>query len=528
MGTRELYRELLTKEPELAKRLDKVCEEALEIWKYPHLQQMTEHGRPHIEQVEANLDALTRPLQASVSSLEAAEIYVLLAACWLHDIGMQLHVADARAEHAQHSYELILHSSTQMDGQELRLRVILPIEDTNAREAIARVARAHWTSFALELPSREHIFGNFRGRLRLLGLLLAMADLLDLSPIRARYFRTWHHLYEADAVGLLHHVKHELARGFEVGPADPHVPGDLRFLLTWRADDAETRQISDWVLHELSLYWRQIAPELHRESGGAIRWAKWWAQAVFQAPLGPRPRLTPQAHAVLDAERAEQVRIDREAFAATFRTALKEGRRIIFRLPGDSLWDGNQMSRWCSSQARKAGARSADLHLRPAEAKDLPSIAAELMHQWGFRDLPPLPGEEALERVKTPLLTAGIGAFVTVIRDESLAVSYLPDLLGVLASRHPGEAGARITILLSTGAAGPDEISGAEVTRPDWTAISEEDIRLHLNRSWGWSEEESRAKAATATRLDLGQQPGRLYTFLRDECVIWDTLSSVY
>ncbi|HEY0511944.1 MAG TPA: hypothetical protein VGH73_08570 [Thermoanaerobaculia bacterium] len=160
MAKRELYQELRQADSELAKRLDKVCEEALEIWRYPHLLQMTEHGRPHIEQVEANLDALTRPLQASGSPLEAAEIYVLLAACWLHDIGMQLHVLDARAAHAQHSYDLILRSFTQVDGGDLRLKVTLPIEGTNSREAIALVARAHWASFALELPSQEHIFGN--------------------------------------------------------------------------------------------------------------------------------------------------------------------------------------------------------------------------------------------------------------------------------------------------------------------------------------------------------------------------------
>lgn len=521
MRDRLLFDELREVEPDLAERLDKICKEALEIWKYPHLLQMTEHGKRHIEQVEANLDALTRPLQASGSPLRAAEIYVLLAACWLHDIGMQLHVPDARGAHAQHSYELILHSYTLVDGRDLRLRVQLPIEDTNAREAIARVARAHWTSFAIELPGEEHILENEMGRLRLLGLLLAMADLLDLSPVRAVYFRSWHRLYEADAVTELHHVKHALARGFEITAADPAVPGDLRFLLKWRADDEVVREISDWVLHELSMHWRQIAPALHRESGGSVRWVKRWARAIFQAPLGPWPRLSTSARAVLDAERAEQVRIDRKEFAATFRETLENGSNLLFLLPGDSLWDGNHMSRWCSSHARKAKARNAELHLRPSIAKDLASAVAEVMFQWGY-DLPILEGPEALARMRAALLAEDSGSFVTIIKAEPLEVPYLKPLLGTLSARNP-RGGARITILLSTGGAGPDVIPGTEVTRPEWGDIGEEDMRQHLNLSWGYSDEESQKMTQTAFKLDLGHQPGRLYTFIAEECVVWES-----
>jgi hypothetical protein len=165
--------------------------------------------------------------------------------------------------------------------------------------------------------------------------------------------------------------------------------------------------------------------------------------------------------------------------------------------------------------------------LRPAVAKDLASLVAELMNQWGY-DLPPLAGDEALTRMKAALMAVDMGSFVTIIRAESLEVSYLPALLGALATRLPGEAGARITILLSAGAAGPDAIPGAQVIQPDWEAISEENIRQHLSLNWGWSEEDSHKKAATACRLDLGQQPGRLYTFLWEECVAWDPPPSIF
>ena len=224
---------------------------------------------------------------------------------------------------------------------------------------------------------------------------------------------------------------------------------------------------------------------------------------------------------MLEAERAEQRRINREAFVASFRIALDKGRRILFQLPGDSSWDGNQMSRWCSSQARNAKARTAEIHLRPAVAKDLASALAELMHQWGF-DLSKLSGAEALERTTAVLLAPNSGSFVTIVKVESLEIPYLQSLLTTLAARLPGEAGARITVVLSEGAAGPDAIEGADVERPDWAAIGEEDIRQHLRLSWGWSEEESQKQAAIALQLELGQQPGLLYTFIAAEGVVWD------
>ena len=46
-----------------------------------------------MEQVEKNLDDLTRPLQNSSKRLSEDEIFVLLAGACLHDIGMH-HIDD--------------------------------------------------------------------------------------------------------------------------------------------------------------------------------------------------------------------------------------------------------------------------------------------------------------------------------------------------------------------------------------------------------------------------------------------------
>jgi len=137
---------------------------------------------------------LTCGTAAGPNKLTAEEIFVLIAACHLHDIGMQLGLVDARENHAEYAHKLILYSSAQI-GPEQR-RVTLSISNPNARVAIAEVARGHWTDFALRLPEEDYIFENERGRLKLLGLLLATADLLDTSAVRAGYFRSAHRLFD--------------------------------------------------------------------------------------------------------------------------------------------------------------------------------------------------------------------------------------------------------------------------------------------------------------------------------------------
>lgn len=196
-----LYQKLREDASELADNLDRIWEEALAIWREPRLLSMTQHGRPHLEQVEKNLDQLSQSLYLQGLPLSSAEIYVLLAACYLHDIGMQLDVPDAREQHAQYSYELILYSE---DAAGRKLSVKLPIQDDNAREAVAEVARAHWASFAVKLPEKRFLHGNEEGRIRLLGGLLSMGDLLDFSPVRARYCRTPQRLQELPANSDLH------------------------------------------------------------------------------------------------------------------------------------------------------------------------------------------------------------------------------------------------------------------------------------------------------------------------------------
>src|SRR5688572_18420972 len=107
------------KNPDLVGRFDRIYEEALRIWNSEPLPKFTTHGRDHIEQVEKNLDDLTRPLQESKEKrLSDEEIFVLLAGSCLHDIGMhRIDDENVRDNHPIAAYEIILNSSDRIPSE---------------------------------------------------------------------------------------------------------------------------------------------------------------------------------------------------------------------------------------------------------------------------------------------------------------------------------------------------------------------------------------------------------------------------
>jgi hypothetical protein len=516
MDQRFLYQRLRDAAPKLADSLDRLRQEALAIWQEQHLRAMTEHGEPHLAQVERNLDLLSQPLDLQGSPLSPEEIYVLLAACYLHDIGMQLDVPDARARHAEHSYELILYSE---DSAGRKLRVQLPIDDDNARESIAQVARAHWTTYALNLPDRRPIHGNIEGRLRLLGALLATADLLDLSPVRARYFRSAHRLHELPPMSELHQTMHRLVRGFRLEPASPEIPGDLQLQLEWRDNSQEAQMVSDWLLHWITSQLRQLQPLLHQASGGVLRWATPWVRSLLHPALGPRRALSREASRVLRAERLEQQRIDRDELRRLFLEALGGASRRLFLVPKDPEGDGPWLSDWCHAQASsREGLRVARLDVLRTDAPDPSGLLAELLEQWGHH-LPEVQENQAFEHLHQELMATESGAVVVLVVEE-YSPRLLDRLVSALFARPSADRAPRICVLFSPQAQGPEGIDGVEILRLDWPEISEDDLAAHLRESWGYNEGEIRRM--TADSLPFRRSPGFLYNYLASRCKEWE------
>jgi len=518
-----LYEELRRANSALAESLTEIRKRAVDIWTEQNHRTFTTHGEDHFAQVEKNLDQLTRPLQAGSVPLTASEIYVLLAACYLHDIGMQLGVPDAREKHAEHSFDLILDS---FDSHIRHLYVRLPsLTDDNAREAVAQIARGHWTDFALKLEPEDYIHGTAKGRLRLLGALLAMADLLDLSPVRARYFRSPHRLFSLPPLSELHQTTHRLVKGLDIGPLSPLVPGDLRFTIDWRDDSPDTRKISDWVLHWFTSQWRQLQPVLHQDSGGVLRWADPWARANFRPPLGTRISLSSEARSILEAERREQLRIDRDEFCKTFLKSLQQGQRALFILPHDAAGDGSPISDWCTAQSRRfEGVQVARLDMRASEAPDLVSLLASILEQWD-RHLHGHSEGTALKGLEEALSKEAKGFALVIVADSFSAL--LVQVLHFLFEAHQeGQSkingAACVVALFCSSVGGPDSLQDVALHRPAWADVLEADLEDHLRKSWGYNSEEARKLTAGASELGLCHSPGLLYRYVERRGRVWE------
>jgi hypothetical protein len=496
---------------ELLTEFDSIYEVSLKLWKAQLSPKYTTHGRLHSEEVERHLDHLTRPIQSSDNPLSADEIYVLLAGACLHDIGMQLiDDPEFRENHADAVHEMILYSSDRVPS-ELR-KVTLPIEDRNARIAIADVARAHWTEHALQLPQKPFINGNNKGRLRLLGLLLAMADLLDLSSVRAHYFRTSTRFYELPPVSELHHAKHDFVKGCTIGPPNPKIPGALQFEVEWHDEGELVQTINDWVMHWSHSQWRQLKGPLFEESGGCINWVEPWVKVIFNSPKGPTTTMSKAAEHVLRTERADQIRIDRNAFASRFNEALSKKEVVVFLAPVEPDSEWRFLSDWCEAQAPvhqdyKVIRKTISLPLH-----DPAIIAKEIMMQF---ELPSRSDEDPIQTLSDFLKQDHSLSLLAIIKTDEPVSKELELLVSTMLLRNSDSG--RVCLLLCPKGKGPHKFGASLVVQCAGSLLPRNQIEKHLQKR-GYSQAESREIYERMRGINLPAQPSHVYRYIEDHC----------
>ncbi|HET6975071.1 MAG TPA: hypothetical protein VFI24_02025 [Pyrinomonadaceae bacterium] len=498
---------------ELAVRFDRIYEESLKIWDEQHMRQFTAHGKLHTRQVEKNLDALTRPLQLSQNRLTPDEIFVLLSAACLHDIGMQLiDDPDARRKHAEYSHNLILDSAP--DGAPAAGRVILPINDRNSRIAIAKIARAHWTEHALKLDSIDFINDeNDDGRLKLLGLLLAMADLLDLSPVRARYFRTIHRLYGLSPESELHQTMHNHVRGIRIRPPNKDIPGALQFQVQWNGDEALVREMNEWVMDWFDSQWRQLRVPLFEESGGIIQWARTWRKESFRPRENLVLDLSQKACNILKAERTAQLRIDRKYFGDRFLQALKNKEALLFLAPVHSDFD-RHMRDWCMTHARlHEECKVVYVQYIPQVPDDAESLVPEIIAQL---EIPINDGSDYLQILASVLKQEHGPSLVSIVKTDEPVSESLKEVIKTLLLRS-NDSSARICLLICPQAKCPHDVGDISIVKFDGLPLSRNDIEEHLQKR-GFSDTEIQEIYELMGPSDPPAQPDHVYTFVGKYC----------
>lgn len=312
---------------------------------------------------------------------------------------------------------------------------------------------------------------------------------------------------------------HKLVKSARILPADPGVPGALRFQLEWHDDGDPVRLMSAWEMQWFDSQWRQLSPALYQESGGAIGWAKPWRDVKFNTPQGPVPKLSPEALKVLAAARAEQVRIDRAALASRFSDAIKSGSASLFLFPADKRYDWQPLSDWCEADARlRENCRVARANSRPYAPTYVSAIISQLMEQWG-EHIPQCSDGEALRRLESFVTNDETPSLVSIIRTDMNVGESLRVLLQTLL-RRAGSAPntARVCLLLSPGAEGSRGLDGASVVEFDGSSLPREEVEQYLQSRLGYSPEESQELYKTMSALELTGAPKKVYTYIEEHC----------
>lgn len=260
-----LEKELKDKHPDLWSSLVRIIDAATQIWSGTKLRWYTDHGISHSERVIQNIEKIIEPLR---NKLTCEEVYILLAACYLHDIGMQyLKIPDKngppsredveyiRKEHPKRSAELIRENIVTLDGNKS-----FPLNITTGfTRAIMTIVKAHGTEYFSECvkkltanpprPNNQNIRGPF------LAALLMMGDELDLHETRSdQCFEPIQSSFENfTAESLLHIYKHHYITSVDLewlGGAGHQI--FIRFEFPKDSSDYD-EDIKEWVVNKLQI-----------------------------------------------------------------------------------------------------------------------------------------------------------------------------------------------------------------------------------------------------------------------------------
>jgi len=173
-------------DPNMKRAVENVREAVERIWAIPQHTNYTDHTVKHSERIIALLDGLTTGMMATDKRLSNTEIYILLAAAYLHDIGMQNarfaggNLDEIRAHHHEQTYEMI---QRVFDDPQNAFPIPL-VSDPSIVNAVALVAKGHREENLQSAEYDKRIFNNEKIHIRLLAALLSLGDGLDIDHRR--------------------------------------------------------------------------------------------------------------------------------------------------------------------------------------------------------------------------------------------------------------------------------------------------------------------------------------------------------
>jgi hypothetical protein len=271
---------------DLHRKLDRVKRSVQEIWAEPRFLWFTDHGVGHSERLIDILSQIVSHLRTTSKWLSPQELYILLAACYLHDIGMQdFRVAGRgmesftikdynliRQRHPERSKELILRRSLHRKRDEFKIDLD---DNLSYLVPIALISQAHGSKYfedtVEELMAAPHSPGGRRIRGDLLAALLMIADELDLHEERARFPEEMN----LSPVSALHHHAHHYVAEVKVNPGDVSKERRIQLSMNYPANSgAYAEQVMEWLVSKLQKQLRRTALIVEKATDGELRWSR--------------------------------------------------------------------------------------------------------------------------------------------------------------------------------------------------------------------------------------------------------------
>jgi hypothetical protein len=279
-----------------------IKKDAHEAWNEPCLLWYTDHGPEHSKRLIKHLDGLCKGLLRDPQTgnpeygLTPMEVFLLLAAAWLHDIGMQdltglpggapEHLTEAdwdevRKRHPARTHDIIMQYAPG-GKKEGNIRLTLK-EQPKFHKALALICKGHGSDYFEEVTQEfslrpYDIDGQYppvRGQL--LTALSMMADELDLHNARAVSRPN----IQLSKVSKLHHYRHHYVGGVSVGSGAPDIPGahrriDINYEFPTPEEEHKNwaDQIKRWIKEKLEKEAARAKPYLIKGFDGHFSWAE--------------------------------------------------------------------------------------------------------------------------------------------------------------------------------------------------------------------------------------------------------------
>jgi len=274
----DLEQKLKSLDQDLANCLHDIKKACTEIWKNPHLVWFTNHDVKHSNEIAYLLGQILKPIENDSEFLDEHELFILLSAVYLHDIGMQFFKIEGktineltekeyneiRKRHAQASYDIIL---KRVGDYIERDDFHLPNIDEEYLRPIALVSKGHATNFfedvIKEFENDLAYTKNRPIRGELLTSLLMIADEFDMQGKRVDFSKLSQ--FDISDYSQLHWFKHHYVDFIEIKKGIVNLK--LKF-----PQDSETYQelFKELIATKLEKQITKVNPILREFAGGKL------------------------------------------------------------------------------------------------------------------------------------------------------------------------------------------------------------------------------------------------------------------